>query len=316
MIDAYDGSLEFYVMDSGDPILATYQKIFPDLFQGADTIPESVQQHIRYPHDLFTIQSQMYRTYHMGNPEVFYNREDVWRFPLQVYEEEQVQMEPYYTIMRLPEAETEEFIAIMPFTPVNKDNMVAWLSARSDGGEYGKLLLYEFPKQQLVYGPSQIEARIDQTPEISQQLTLWSQEGSRVIRGDLLVIPIEQSLLYVEPVYLRAEQGELPELKRIIVAYDNRVVMGETLDEALSTIFGAADTVAPTATAPDPETNTTAASTPATAATPILSPELEARITAAVEAYEAGQTALQAGDWEAYGAAQERLGQILQELEQ
>jgi uncharacterized membrane protein (UPF0182 family) len=317
VVDAYDGSLEFYVTDNPDPILATYQKIFPDLFLAADTMPESVRSHIRYPHDLFTIQSQMYRTYHMGNPEVFYNREDLWRFPVQVYEQEQVQMEPYHTIMRLPEADQEEFIAIMPFTPVNKDNMVAWLAARSDEDEYGNLLLYTFPKQQLVYGPSQIEARIDQTPEISQQLTLWSQEGSRVIRGDLLVIPIEQSLLYVEPVYLRAEQGELPELKRIIVAYDNRVVMGETLDEALGTIFGAADPAdAPTAATPDPDTDPTAASPPATAAAPTLSPDLEARITAAVEAYEAGQQALQQGDWEAYGAAQERLGQILQELEQ
>jgi hypothetical protein len=316
VVDAYDGSLEFYVMDSQDPILATYQKIFPDLFLGADTMPEDVRSHIRYPHDLFTIQSQMYRTYHMGNPEVFYNREDLWRFPVQVYEQEQVQMEPYHTIMRLPEVDEEEFMAIMPFTPVNKDNMVAWLAARSDGDEYGNLLLYEFPKQQLVYGPSQIEARIDQTPEISQQLTLWSQEGSRVIRGDLLVIPIEQSLLYVEPVYLRAEQGELPELKRIIVAYDNRVVMGETLDDALSTIFGAANP----ADAPTEDVEAPAAEIPDTAAVPTpaptLSPDLEARITAAVEAYETGQQALQQGDWEAYGTAQERLGQILQELEQ
>ena len=324
VVDAYDGSLEFYVMDSRDPILATYQKIFPDLFQGADTMPEAVRSHIRYPHDLFTIQSQMYRTYHMGNPEVFYNREDLWRFPLQVYEKEQVQMEPYYTIMRLPEAEEEEFIAIMPFTPVNKDNMVSWLSARSDGDEYGKLLLYKFSKQQLVYGPSQMEARIDQTPEISQQLTLWSQEGSRVIRGDLLVIPIKRSLLYVEPVYLRAEQGELPELKRIIVAYDNQVVMGETLDDALSTIFGARPAETAEAEAPTGETGgaaaidpgATAAPGPTTADTPTLSPELEGRIKAAVEAYDAGQAALQKGDWEAYGEAQERLGQILQELEQ
>ena len=314
VIDAYDGSLDFYVLDSTDPILATYQKIFPDLFQGADAMPTAVREHIRYPHDLFSIQAQMYRTYHMGNPEVFYNREDLWRFPMQVYEEEQVRMEPYHTIMRLPGAEAEEFMAIMPFTPVNKDNMVSWLAARSDGDEYGNLLLYVFPKQQLVYGPSQIEARIDQTPEISQQLTLWSQEGSRVIRGDLLVIPIEQSLLYVEPVYLRAEQGELPELKRIIVAYDNQVVMGETLEAALSTIFGAAPTAAAPTTddAPVGESATETATPPSA---PELSPETTARITAAVEAYEVGQAALQRGDWEAYGEAQERLGQILQELD-
>jgi len=311
VIDAYDGSLEFYVVDETDPILATYQKIFPNLFQTRAETPESVWQHFRYPQDLFTIQAQMYRTYHMANPEVFYNREDVWRFPTQVYEGNQVRVEPYYIIMRLPGAESEEFIQILPFTPINKDNMVAWMAGRSDGDDYGKLLLYEFPKQQLVYGPSQIEARIDQTPEISQQLTLWSQEGSGVIRGDLLVIPIEQSLLYVEPVYLRAERGELPELKRVIVAYDNTIVMRENLDDALAAIFGDRAEAAPV-----PAAAATPADTVEAAVAPALSEEMASQVQSALEAYEAGRQALQAGDWEAYGEAQTELERILNQLNQ
>jgi len=309
VIDAYDGSLEFYVVDEADPILATYRKIFPNLFRSVDETPESVWQHFRYPQDLFAMQAQMYRTYHMGDPEVFYNREDLWRFPTQVYEGEQVRMEPYYLIMKLLGEETEEFIQILPFTPINKDNMVAWMAGRSDDDHYGNLLLYEFPKQQLVYGPNQIEARIDQTPEISQQLTLWSQEGSRVIRGDLLVIPIEQSLLYVEPVYLRAEQGELPELGRVIVAHDNDIVMRETLEAALTAIFGdsTAAAEAPPAASPDGEPA-------ATATTPALSAEQAERIQDALDAYETGRQALSNGDWEAYGQAQQELERLLNEL--
>ncbi|MGF1458948.1 MAG: UPF0182 family protein [Leptolyngbyaceae cyanobacterium] len=314
VIDAYDGSLNYYVVDEADPILATYQKIFPGLFQSAANTPPTVQAHFRYPQDLFALQAQMYRTYHMADPEVFYNREDLWRFPTQVYEGEQVRMEPYFVIMKLPGADVEEFIQIIPFTPINKDNMVAWMAGRSDDDNYGKLLLYEFPKQELVFGPSQIEARIDQTPEISQQLTLWSQEGSRVIRGDLLVIPIEQSLLYVEPVYLRAENGELPELRRVIVAYDNDIVMRATLEEALTEIFGesAASPVAPDLP-PAPEISE-APATDAAAPTASLPADQAERIQAALEAYEAGRQALQQGDWEAYGQAQQELETILNEL--
>ncbi|MEM6435753.1 MAG: UPF0182 family protein [Cyanobacteria bacterium P01_D01_bin.115] len=314
VIDAYDGTVTYYVVDEADPILATYRQIFPTLFQAAADTPAAVWEHFRYPHDLFTLQAQMYRTYHMANPEVFYNREDLWRFPTQVYEEGREQMSPYYVIMRLPDAETEEFIQILPFTPINKDNMVSWLAGRSDGENYGKLLLYEFPKQQLVYGPSQIEARIDQTPEISQQLTLWNQEGSQVVRGDLLVIPIEESLLYVEPVYLQAEESELPALKRVIVAYDNDIVMRETLDDALSTIFGdrAPDDAppAPPAAATEATTATGTTETPA----PTLTPEQAARIQSALAAYEAGQQALQNNDWEAYGQAQQELETLLNQL--
>ncbi|MFE4107576.1 UPF0182 family membrane protein [Almyronema epifaneia] len=302
VIDAYDGTLQFFVVDEQDPVLATYRKIFPNLFISRDRVPATVKAHFRYPLDYFQAQAQMYQAYHMANSEVFYNREDLWRFPLQVYEDTQVQMQPYYIILRLPESEQEEFVLIIPFTPVNKDNMVAWMAARSDGDEYGRLLLYEFPKQELIYGPSQVDARIDQNPEISQQLTLWSQEGSRVIRGDLLVIPIQQSLLYVEPVYLRAEQGELPELKRVIIAYGDQTVMANNLAEALTAVFG---TATPEAIAAAPAADS--------AVTPRLDPQL---IQAALEAYQQGQSALQQGNWQRYGETQQTLENLLQQLNQ
>lgn len=295
-VDAYDGTVQFFIVDESDPVLATYQRIFPDLFAAKSTIPAEVKAHFRYPQDLFTIQTQMYLTYHMSDPEVFYNREDLWRSPLQTYEGSEVTMQPYYVIMRLPGAAKEEFLLILPFTPSNKDNMVAWLAARSNGSEAGKLLLYEFPKQKLVYGPRQIEARIDQTPQISQQLTLWNQSGSKVIRGDLLVIPIEQSLLYVEPLYLRAEQGQLPELKRVIVAYDKSIVMAETLEQALAETFGGQSSpqAVPKATTP-------------------VAPSL---VKSALDTYRKAQEALRQGNWADYGRLQQALEKILQQLNQ
>ncbi|MDJ0703640.1 MAG: UPF0182 family protein [Leptolyngbyaceae cyanobacterium MO_188.B28] len=307
VVDAYDGDVQFFVIDENDPVLATYRKIFPTLFKPSNAIPPEIRAHFRYPRDFFTIQAQMYQAYHMVNPEVFYNREDLWRFPFQNYEGNEVLMQPYYAIMRLPGESKEEFISILPFTPNKKDNMVAWMTARSDGDGYGKLLLYEFPKQELVYGPRQIEARIDQTPNISQQLTLWSQEGSRVIRGDLLVIPIEQSLLYVEPIYLRAERGELPQLKRVIVAYGDQTVMTETLEKSLNAIFGegqALDTQSPA------QLTRESAEQPETSLPNTLSPLVKS----ALETYQEGQTALRQGDWERYGQTQQELGRLLQRL--
>jgi hypothetical protein len=234
----------------------------------------------------------MYQTYHMSDPELFYNREDLWQVPKQTYEGSELVMEPYYVIMRLPGEERVGFILIQPFTPVNKDNMTAWMAARSNSQDYGKLLLYEFPKKMLVYGPRQIEARIDQDPKISQQFTLWSQAGSKVIRGDLLVIPIDQSLLYVEPVYLRAEQGELPELKRVIVVYDQSVVMENSLEEALNAIFGGEQV---------------GLKTPAP-----LSGQASALMQSALEAYHKSQAALRQGNWSEYGRYQQDLERILQ----
>ena len=243
VIDAYDGSVDFYVADSSDPILATYRRIFPKLFKPLDAMPPDLKKHIRYPEDLFLVQAQMYQAYHMDVPEVFYNREDLWQFP-----REQTgigdfrgggiaRMPPYYINMRLPGEARTEFFLMLPMVPSQRENMIAWLAARCDAPDYGKLILYEFPKEKLVYGPFQIEARINQNTEISQQLSLWNQMGSRVIRGNLLVVPIENSIIYISPLYLRAETGQLPELKRIIAAYDDRVVMEETLGGALAALF-------------------------------------------------------------------------------
>ncbi|MFC1510943.1 UPF0182 family protein [Candidatus Margulisiibacteriota bacterium] len=237
VIDAYNGNVDFYLVDENDPIAKTYRKIYPALFKPFAQMPEELKDHLRYPYDLFVIQSQKYATFHMQDPEVFYNREDLWHMPKEIYGGGEQAMDAYYIIMRLPEEKREEFLLMLPFTPNNKDNMIAWLAGRCDMPNYGKLIVYKFPKDKLIYGPMQIEARIDQQTEISQQFTLWGQVGSRVIRGNLLAIPIEQSILYVEPIYLEASSGELPELKRVIAAYGKNVAMSDTLDGALSAVF-------------------------------------------------------------------------------
>src|SRR6201984_3694947 len=224
VVDAYNGTVDFYLIDPRDPVAATYQLIFPSLFKPFTVMPADLQEHIRYPEDLFLIQARLYQTYHMDEAEIFYNREDFWQFPRQPGGDGTSPMTPYYIIMRLPGEPQAEFFLMLPMVPSRRDNMIAWLAARCDAPDYGQLIVYEFPKDKLVYGPFQIEARINQTTEISQQLTLWNQMGSRVIRGaNLLVIPIENSILYVTPLYLRAEHGHLPELKRDIAAYGERV---------------------------------------------------------------------------------------------
>lgn len=237
VIDAYNGTVNFYIADPTDPIIHTFGAIFPNLLKSLDEMPVGLRSHIRYPQDFFSIQSERLLTYHMRDPQVFYNREDLWQIPNEIYGNEQQQVEPYYLIMKLPQAQSEEFILLLPFQPVQRANLIAWLAARSDEEEYSKLLLYEFPKQQLVYGTEQIEALINQDPVISQQISLWNRQGSKVIQGNLLVIPIERSLLYVEPLYIEAEQNSLPTFVRVIVAYNNRIVMAETLEQALAAIF-------------------------------------------------------------------------------
>jgi uncharacterized membrane protein (UPF0182 family) len=238
-VDAYDGTVTFYLVEPDEPLAAAYARAFPGMFHPFSAMPEDLRAHIRYPQDLFGIQARMYAQYHMLDPQVFYNKEDLWTVPVRKVEGRDSEMEPYYTIMRLPGEKREEFILLLPFTPVRRDNMIAWLAARSDAPNYGKLLLYEFPKGRLVFGPRQVEARIDQDAFISQQISLWSQAGSQVIRGSLLAIPIEESLLYVQPLYLAAERGRLPELKRVITAYGNRITMDETLEASLQQLFGA-----------------------------------------------------------------------------
>jgi hypothetical protein len=208
-------------------------------------MPASLHRHLRYPVDFLKIQSERLMTYHMTDAQVFYNREDQWQIPNEVYADKPRPVEPYYLITSLPTVEREEFILLLPFTPKQRTNLIAWLAARSNGEHYGKLLLYVFPKQRLVYGPEQIEARINQDPAISQQISLWNRQGSRAIQGNLLVIPIRQSLLYVEPLYLEATQNKLPILARVIVAYENRIVMAKTLTQALQAIFQPEETPAP-----------------------------------------------------------------------
>jgi uncharacterized membrane protein (UPF0182 family) len=245
VVDAYHGAVRFYVASPNDPVIQTWSRLLPEMFYPLTEMPEPLREHIRYPQDLFQVQSRQLMTYHMTDPQVFYNREDQWREPNEIYGSEAQPVKPYYLIMRLPEESDEEFILLRPFTPAQRNNLVAWLAARSDGDRYGSMLLYRFPKQELVFGPEQIEARINQDPEISQRISLWNTQGSRAQQGNLLVIPIERSLLYVEPIYLEAEQTSLPSLARVVLVYRNRIAMAESLDDALRAVFVGDRPVAP-----------------------------------------------------------------------
>ena len=299
VIDSYNGTVDFYLVDNSDPIAATYQRIFPQMFKPLSAMPADLQRHIRYPEDLFGIQAQMYRAYHMDSPEVFYNREDLWQFPRQPEGGENATMVPYYIIMRLPGEAKAEFFLMLPMVPTQRQNMIAWLAARCDPPNYGKLIVYEFPKDKLVYGPFQIEARINQNTDISQQLSLWNQLGSRVIRGNMLVIPIENSILYVSPLYLRAEQGQLPELKRVIAAYGDQVVMKETLGAALSALFseGGAGTA------------TTSAATGASSGSATTEGARKA-----LDRYNQAIERLKSGDWAGFGTELDTLRELLQQM--
>src|SRR6266849_3953310 len=301
-LDAYDGRVIFYLADPTDPIVRAYAAGFPGLLQPLSAMPDDLRNHIRYPEDFFAIQARKYATYHMLEPQVFYNKEDLWAVPRRTIEGRDREMEPYFTIMRLPEEAKEEFILLTLFNPSRRDNMIAWLAARSDPPNYGRLIVYNFPKQKLVYGPRQIDARIDQDPVISQQLTLWNQRGSTVIRGSLLAIPIDQSLIYIQPLYLAAsEQGALPELRRVIVAYGNQIAMEPTLQQSLARIFGGrAPSPARAAGAPPPTTLDAAATR-----------QLGQR---AWEIWNRAQDALRRGDWAAYGTEQQRLEETLRAL--
>ena len=246
VIDAYNGSIQFYQADTKDPLIRTYAKIFPHLFRPMSTMPTSLISHLRYPEDIFSLQTAIYTTYHMNNPQIFYNKEDQWEIPTISEEQKQdatnevQQMAPRHMIMKLPDEKKEEYILMLPFTPRSKDNLSAWMVARNDGDNYGKLIVYRFPKQKLIYGPKQVIGRINQDAEVSRQISLWDQKGSQVIQGPLLVIPIKESLIYIRPLYLKAESGKIPELKRVIVAYENKIAMEENLETALSKIFGTA----------------------------------------------------------------------------
>ena len=295
VVDAYDGTLDFYVSDPGDVVARVYGKIFPGLFKPLSAMPDDLRRHVRYPHQLLQIQAAMFSAYHMTDPKVFYNKENLWEIPSLGDQ----RMEPYYTIMKLPGEKKEEYILLLPFTPSKRDNLAAWLTARCDEPNYGKILAYTFPRDRLVYGPKQIDARINQDAYISQQLTLWNQRGSEVIRGSMLVIPIEKSLLYVQPLFLAAaDKAGLPELRRVILAYGDEVVMEENLELALQRLFGGKSrpAVAAAEAAPDKKRSTA---------------ELARE---AMAVYDKAVLQQRQGDWAGYGEELRKLRQVLQRM--
>jgi uncharacterized membrane protein (UPF0182 family) len=319
VVDAYSGHVTFYVIDKQDPLIRTYREIFPELFKDISEMPEGLKAHIRYPYLMFTVQAGIYETYHMTDPEVFYNKEDMWATPKEIYGDTQTDMIPYYIINSFPELKNpEQYVLMFPFTPTNKNNMVSWVAAFCDPDNYGRMIEYQFPKEKLIFGPLQIESRIDQNSEISQLFTLWSQSGSQIIRGNLLVIPIKDSLIYVEPVYLVSANSQLPELKIIIVAYQDRLAYAPTLSEALGQVFGAAIGAGATPVAAGAPTS--AAAVTGQAAAPrgaVLSPgnELGRLIDQALQDYNAATEALRGGDFATYGQRIMALKNVLEELE-
>ncbi|WP_077625133.1 UPF0182 family protein [Sediminibacillus massiliensis] len=308
MVDAYTGETEFYAVDQEEPLLQTYQNMFPNLF--TEEIPEDVRSHFRYPVDLFKIQAAMYGTYHMTNLEVFYNREDYWQFPTEKYFNEDIEMEPYYITMSLPDSDEEEFVLMMPYTPRNRQNMIAWMGVRNDGDNYGETFVYEFPKQRNVYGPQQIENRINQDSTISQQLNLWSQGGSEVIRGNLLAIPIEDTVMYVEPIYIESSnETSLPEVKQVIIAYGDQIVMEPTFDQALERMLSLIDPEV------DPEDIEGDGSTDGTDQIQEIlgAEEVLEELSTLFDSY---QEALSNGNWEEAGAIMSEIENRLAEREQ
>lgn len=303
VIDAYNGKTDFYISDPHDPIIQSYRLIFPKLFKPLEEMPEGIKLHLRYPEDLFQIQAKVYGTYHMEDPRDFYNKEDKWNIPEELFGGKKESIKPYYVVMRLPGEKQPEYLLMIPFTPAKRENMVGWLCARSDGYHYGQMLVYHFPKQKLVYGPMQIEARIDQDGDISKELSLWNQRGSSTFRGNLMVIPIEGSLLYVEPLYLQAEQSQIPELRRVIVVYGEWVVMERTLNQALEKIFGGNH---------PPVKN---GSTSTNDELPPATLSIEELVKTARQTYDEAMKRLSAGDWAGYGESMKELEAIIKELE-
>ncbi len=299
VVDAYEGEYAFYVSDPQDTVVGVYSRIYPDLYRPISEMPAALREHLRYPEDLFKLQAEVYAEYHVKDARVFYNREDEWTIPHEKFSDDSQQMEPYYTIMKLPGEEKEEFVLVLPFTPVNRNNAVAWLAARCDGEHYGEMVVDVFPKDIHAYGPMQVEASIDQDADISSQLTLWNQHGSQVIRGNLITVPLGGKLLYVEPLFLQAKESAMPELTRVIVFYDGRVVMERDLWSALNKMFGTDEDGTPTPETGDEQRE------------PKGIGGLAQR---ANELYRKAEQALKAGDWAGYGKAIEELGQVLEEM--
>jgi uncharacterized membrane protein (UPF0182 family) len=321
VVDAYDGTVTYYLSAPEDPLVQSYQRIFPDLFLPLEAMPDELRSHLRYPVDMFEVQSEQFLTYHMTDVRVFYNKEDLWEISTEVAgtgDNRAVDMpvEPYYVTMALPGEAEPEFLLIRPFSPASKPNMIGWMAARNDFPHYGQVVIYELPKQELVYGPIQIEGRIDQEPEISQQFTLWNQSGSNVIRGNLLTIPLNQSFLYVEPIYLLSSNNALPELKRVIAASESRVVMRETLAEALTAVVEGIEFGEVAALVDGGQLSPV---TPGTESLPAAPPitvdqDVAALILSADAHLEAAETAQRNGDWSTYGSEIEALRQDLEEL--
>lgn len=302
--DAYTGEMLFYLADTSDPIIKTYSKIFPGLYRPLDQLPDGLKAHLRYPEDIFSIQADIFKTYHMTDPSVFYNKEDTWLLPIEKVGSEAQTMSPYYIIMRLPGSDKPEYVLMLPYTPKGRSNMIAWMCARMDSGNYGKLLVYDFPKQETIYGPEQIEARIDQDTEISQQLSLWDQRGSNVYRGNLLVIPMDNSILYIEPIYLQADNSRLPELKRIIAAFGDKVVMEPSLDRCLKRLFGENNqisTLKPDVKAPERADTGTV--------------NIDELVKLARQYYDQANQLLKQGDWAGYGDNITKLNDVIRRLE-
>jgi hypothetical protein len=316
--DAYNGTIRLFVADPTDPLIRSYQRIFPGLCEPLSAMPKGLRRHIRYPELQFRLQANMFLSYHMTNPRVFYEQEDLWAVAQELAGKGEAaasagggaDMEPYYALIRLPGQKTAEFVLLLPFTPATKRNMVGWMGARSDGENYGRVQVYEFPKQKLVEGPLQIEAYVDQDADISQDLSLWKTGGSEVIRGNLLVIPVDESLLYVEPLFLRAERGQIPELKRVIVAHGSRVAMQETLDLALAKLTGAEAQVAG-----PPGERAARPGRAGTAAAPVQPVGEMGRLTAqAAQEYDRARGAAAKGDWTEFGRALQSLGETIKRM--
>lgn len=313
IIDAYNGTVTFYIADPTDPIIQSYAAAFPNLFQPLEAMPTDLLAHVRYPETLFRIQTQQYLKYHMTDVRVFYNQEDLWQIPNEIFDGNEQVMEPYYVTMPLPGTVESEYLLIHPLTPAGKSNMIAWIAGRNDYPNYGQLVVYELPKQELIFGPLQIEARIDQDPQISQQFSLWDQRGSRVIRGNLIVIPINESFLYVEPVYLLSDTSALPELRRVIVASDTRITMEPTIEEALEALL----LTAPGEVVVEEGGEIVSQPVEEDSSEPgqvQVDGTVEELITAANRHFEAAEAAQRTGDWTTYGQELEALKQTLDQL--
>jgi hypothetical protein len=319
IVNAYNGDITFYKTTDKDPIINVIDKIYPDLLTDMDKMPEALRAHIRYPQGIFDLQTEIFRTYHMQNVQNFYNKEDQWEIPVisDVNTKEQgSSIAPRHLVMKLPDEKKAEYILMLPYTPRGKNNLAAWLAARNDGKNYGEMVVYRFPKDSLVYGPAQITSRINQDADISQQISLWDQRGSQAIQGPLLVIPIEQSLLYVRPLYLQAESGKIPELKRVIVAYKDKIKMAETFETALGKIFGDITEAenkndAKQQSKPSQSDQSITKTTEDTKQEDLSADEQEI-IEKAKKYYEAAIEAQRNGNWKEYGENIKKLGDLLE----